>query len=86
MNLLDFKGYCMKMAIDWHKQCLANWAKNLERDQAELARKIAAVERNKCEIAFYNKQIITAEAKKMDGFDCERFMLKEKEPRLKANL
>jgi flagellar biosynthesis chaperone FliJ len=72
------RGEVMKMSISWHRNCLRNrrgWLN--ERSQALEALKVL-VERETKMIAFYESQIDKAEAKGMNGFDEQKFLLKVK--------
>lgn len=68
----------MKMPLDWHRQCFANFTRTVEGRRNELASLAASIERDERRLAFYGEQIASAEKKKLDGFDDERFMVKRK--------
>ena len=63
----------MKMSIEWHRDCLTNWKKSLQREEAEMGRLIERVERTRSQLTFYEKQIKDAVDKRKDGFDSDKF-------------
>ncbi len=63
----------MKMSMKWHRECLTNWKNSLQREEVELERVIARVERTRAHVRFYEQQIQDAADKRKDGFDSERF-------------
>lgn len=66
----------MKMPIKWHKECFGNMKENLFREEADLVRARARVDRARDAVEFYAEQIAEAEAKHKDGFDSDKFMRK----------
>lgn len=66
----------MKQTIEWHKKCLENVKDSLFREEAELVRMRAKVDRTREAVEFYEKQIAEAEAQRKDGFDGDKFMRK----------
>lgn len=66
----------MKFSIEWHKECLYNWKKSLERKEQELERKKREAEKMLQSILFYEEQIRKAEKQGKDGFDSELFLKK----------
>ena len=72
----------MKFPIQWHKETFRNYSRSLEEKKKELEQ---TVDRLNYEIKDMTvkrdlraKQISTAIAKGMDGFDSEKFMIKRK--------
>lgn len=63
----------MKMSMEWHRQCLKIQKAGLEREEAELARVAANVERYRSSVLAYERQIQDAADKNKDGFDSDRF-------------
>lgn len=68
----------MKFALDWHRQCLANMRKNLERSEAELIRLQNDVDRSRKEIEHAAAQIAEAERRGLDEYDREKFLKRDK--------
>ena len=66
----------MKQTIAWHKSCLANMRRHLERETEELEQRAASVERHRKNTHFLFLQIERAEAEGRDGFDGDKFMVK----------
>jgi len=66
-----------KMPISWHQECLKNSRQHTEKKEAELVRLQVEVVKNKIDDIFHQKQIETAIAKGLDGFDRDKFMHKK---------
>lgn len=63
----------MKKSIKWHRECLTNLKNSLQREEAELERVIARVERIRAHVRFYEQQIQAAVDKGKDSFDRDKF-------------
>ena len=74
----------MKMSIEWHKQALENTYNYLEKRKAELERLRADVELSEQRAMFYHVQVHEAEKQGKDGFDDERFIIKQKHHYIKT--
>lgn len=62
-----------KMTIAWHEQCLHNQKRGLEEDRQRALQAIRQYRRNRKNVQAYGAQINAAKAKRMDGFDADRF-------------
>lgn len=63
----------MKFSMAQHREMLANHKSTLEREEVQLSRMVAAVERTRRDVEIYQIRFDAAVAKKMDGFS-DRFM------------
>jgi len=68
----------MKQPIAWHKECLSNIYKSLERKKARLEQLQAEVDRDAKSATFYHVQVHEAETAKEDGFDSDLYLKNEK--------
>ena len=66
----------MKFSIDWHKECLANWLANTNRDRERIEEELTRLRVQEDRIRFYQHQIEQAEKKGKPDFDRERFCCK----------
>ncbi|MBK6907579.1 MAG: hypothetical protein IPH08_11065 [Rhodocyclaceae bacterium] len=55
------------MSMKWHRECLTNLKDSLQREEAELERVIARVERLRSHVKFDEQQIQDAADKRKDG-------------------
>ena len=67
----------MKMTIAWHQECLNSKRDYLEIKENELARVRQRVDRLRADCATYERKIQLAISKGKDGFDADKFGLKE---------
>lgn len=67
----------MKQSIKWHVECYLNHSASIARDEAQLRERLATIEKEREELAFYNKQIESARNEGRDGFDRYRYMIKK---------
>lgn len=62
------------MPIEWHEKCLENNKKSLLEDEAILQIMMGKINRLRCRIEKYQRQIEEAKRKGISGFDNEKFM------------
>ena len=67
----------MKMPIAWHQNCLSAQRLGLEQQENDLANLRLRVDRSRAACATYEHQIQLAISKGKDGFDADKFGLKE---------
>ena len=65
-----------RMPMDWHHECFENASRSLRGRRAEVERLAADLKRYEDDLAFYQQQIATANARRLDGFDRDRFLVK----------
>lgn len=65
-----------KQPIAWHNECHKNAAASLAHRRREVERMTAALEQSERDLSFYETQIATATARKMEAFDRGRFLVK----------
>lgn len=63
-------------SIDWHKDCLKNRHKYIERMQKELQELQTEINASVSGSLFYHKQIMTAESEGIKEFDREKYLVK----------
>jgi hypothetical protein len=68
----------MKQSIQWHRECFKNWSDSISRSLAIQEKNRASLSENQKRLDFYAHQITQAEIAKKDGFDSERFLVKQK--------
>jgi len=74
-----------KMPLAWHKECLSNTYKSLERKKEQLANLEKEVAKDLQKATFYHVQLREAERQGKDGFDSDLFMKKERHHYIKTN-
>lgn len=67
-----------KKSIDWHRDCHANASRYYYNRRLKALQDIADCDKGLQELVFYDKQINKAIQLGMDGFDCDKFMVKRK--------
>lgn len=60
----------------WHRECLANHQRSVAEKRERLAFLAAELERSERSLAFHADQIATAEARGLEAFDRDRFLVK----------
>ena len=65
-----------KQPMEWHHECFENHSRSLRNKREEAARHAAALKRSEDDLAFYQEQIATANARGLHGFDRDRFLVK----------
>lgn len=66
----------MKMTIGWHQECLHNQKLSLERDLADIQRRVQRYAKDKKALEFRALQIKRAKEAGKDSFDESRFLIK----------
>lgn len=75
-----------KFPLDWHRECLSNRRKSLARQQEQLDRLKAEVQKSVVETEFYANQIEEAERRGMTDFDKDRLLIKKPAPASRSSL
>ena len=66
----------MKRDIEWHKECLENQKKSLEKYKKDYLNALERFTRLENDITFLQYQITLAEKKGLNAFDHEKFGIK----------
>ncbi len=67
-----------KQPMEWHHECFENISRNVANRREEAARRAADLERDERDLAFYQVQIATANARGLSGFDRDKLLVKRK--------
>lgn len=65
-----------KQTMEWHHECFENFSRAVMNKREEAARRAADLERAERDLAFYQEQIATANARGLKGFDRDRLLVK----------
>lgn len=76
----------MKFPLNWHRECLSNRRRSLAEQIRRHEQEASRIEQSTAEVEFYQEQINAASAKKLDGFDREKFMKKRRAHQDRADL
>lgn len=66
----------MKMSVDWHKECLKNWERSVDRDEERACKLLDSVDEARNKIAILAAQIERAEREGKTSFDSDRYAAK----------
>ena len=67
-----------KQPMEWHHECFENFSASVEAKREEVTRRAADLAAAERELAFYQEQIATANARGLSGFDRDRLLVKRK--------